>query len=115
MKITELLEGSSEEDVLIKMAAALTQIASRVKDTGTNSKMSLTALINILNGIGVHITDKEFRDVVAAPPLNSIIAGVEGDKVTFIGQRGETSDSVKPDQSTATLEKMAKRAASKRD
>lgn len=115
MKIIELLEDTSTESLLIKLSAALNQIGSRVIDTGANSKMSLTALLNILNGMGIYITDREFRDLVAAPPVNSIIANIEGDKVTFMGQRKDTSDSVKPEQSTATLEKMAKRAASKRD
>lgn len=115
MKITELLEDKSKKDLLIKLSAALNQIGSRVIDTGANSKMSLTALIKILNSMGIHITDKEFRDMVTVPPVSSVIAGVEGDKVTFIGQRPDTNDAVKPEQSTATLEKMAKRAASKRD
>jgi hypothetical protein len=53
--------------------------------------------------------------MAANPPLNNTIASIKGDGVTFIGQRKDTNDAVKPDQSTATLEKMAKRAEKKRD
>lgn len=114
MKIRELFEDSAGGDLSIRLSAAVNQIASRVIDTGTNSKMSLTALLNILNSMGINISEDQFREMVANPPLNNTVASVEGDKVTFIGQRKDTNTAVKPDQSTETLEKMAKRAGEKR-
>ena len=115
MKIRELLEDRSSDDLSLKLSAALNQIASRVIDTGADSKMSLTSILNMLSDLGVHVSEEQFRDMVEEPPVNNVIASIEGDKVTFIGQRKDTGGAIKPDQSTATLEKMAKRATSKRD
>lgn len=93
----------------------MNQIAGRVVDTGTQSPTNITSIINKLSDMGIHISEKQFREMVANDPLKNIVANVSGDDVTFIGQRKETSSAIKPDQSTATLEKMAKRAADKRD
>lgn len=113
MKIMELLEDNSE-GLSLSLSAAINQIASRVIDTGSNSKMSLTALLNKLNELGINISEQQFRDMVDNPPLNNTIASVEGDKVTFIGQRKDANNVIKTDQTTSTLEKMAKRATNKR-
>lgn len=115
MKIRELLEDKSDDDLSLRLSAILNQIASRVIDTGSDSRMSLTALLNKLSEFGINITDQQFRDMVDNEPLNNVIADIKGDDVTFIGQRKDTTKAVKPDQSTATLEKMAKRAEKKRD
>lgn len=115
MKIRELLaEDADQGEDVVKLYAILSQIAARIKDTGSNSPMSLTAILEILNQAGLNLTDDQFREMYVKPPLDGIISGVEGDNVTFTGQRKETSPSIKPDQSTATLEKMAKRAEKKR-
>lgn len=115
MKIRELLaEDADPGEDMLKLYAILSQIAGRIKDTGSDSPMSLTAILDILNESGLNITDEQFREMYVNPPLSGVIAGVEGDDVTFVGQRKETSAAIKPDQSTATLEKMAKRAEKKR-
>lgn len=113
MKIRELLEDKSDDDLSLRLSAILNQIASRVIDTGSDSRMSLTSLLNKLSELGINLTDQQFRDMVDGEPLNNVIAAIKGDDVTFIGQRKDTSKAVKPDQSTATLEKMAKRAGKK--
>ncbi len=115
MKIRELFEDESSEDLSLKLSAAMNQIASRVIDTGSKSKMNLTAILNMLHEMGINVSEQQFREMVVNDPLKNIVANVEGDDVTFIGQRKETSTSIKPNQSTDTLEKMAKRAANKRD
>lgn len=114
MKIREIFEDKSADDLSLKLSAAVNQIAGRVIDTGSNTAMSLTALVNMLADMGLNISEKQFREMVVNPPLKNTVASVEGDKVTFIGQRKDTNSVVKPDQTTATLEKMAKRASDKR-
>lgn len=114
MKIREIFEDKSADDLSLKLSAAVNQIAGRIIDTGSNSKMSLTSLLNILNSMGINVSEQQFREMVTNPPLKNTIASVEGDKVTFIGQRKDTNKAIKPDQTTATLEKMAKRAGDKR-
>ena len=114
MKIRELLEDRSSDDLSLKLSAALNQISSRVIDTGADSKMSLMSILNILSDLGIHVSEEQFRNMVNDEPLNNIVSSVEGDKVTFIGQRKDYGNSIKPDQTTSTLEKMAKRATNKR-
>jgi hypothetical protein len=115
MLIRELLEDiSSEDDLSSDLSAAINLIAGRVIDTNAQKPMSLTSIVNILNNMGMNYSEEQIRDMYTKPPLNSTIANIEGDNVTFLGQRKETSNAVKPDQSTATLEKMAKRAEKKR-
>lgn len=111
MKIQDLLEDDAGVNLPLRLGAAVNQVASRFIETGSDTPMSLTALLNLLNKMGVNISEKQFRDSVASEPLKNIVASVQGDQVTFIGQRVDSSGSVKPDQSTKTLEKMAKRAA----
>lgn len=115
MKIRELFEDNSSTELSLKLSAALNQIAGEVISQGSNTRMSLTAIRNKLNDLGINVSEKQLRDMAANPPLNNTIASIKGDGVTFIGQRKDTNDAVKPDQSTATLEKMAKRAEKKRD
>lgn len=113
MKIRELLESEGIDDFKLSISAIVNQIASRVKDTGANQPVNIDVLVDALNSEGYHITAEQLRDMYDSPPLNNSIANIEGDDVIFKGQRAETSDAVKPDQSTSTLEKMAKRAAKK--
>lgn len=113
MKIKELFEDSSLDELKLELSAAVNQIASRVKDTGANKPVNINVVLDVLSDLGIHLTDKQLRNMYNQPPLNNIISNIAGDDVVFIGQRAETSDTVKPDQSTSTLEKMAKRAAKK--
>lgn len=113
MLIRELFEDESE-DLSLKLSAIVNQIAGRVIDTGSDTPMSLTSLLNKLSDAGINLTDQQFRDMSESEPLNNIVANVAGDEVTFIGQRKDKSAAVDTDKSSATLEKMAKRAEKKR-
>ena len=54
--------------------------------------------------------------MIKNPPLKNIIANVQGDRVVFKGEEQETDDNlaVDQDETSDTLEKMAKRAEKKR-
>lgn len=115
MKISELFESASADSLKLKLSAIVNQIASRYIDTGANKPMSLEALLSKLSDLGINISEQQFREMVKDEPLKNTIANVSGDKVTFLGQQGKSSESIKPNQSTSTLEKMAKRAEKKRE
>lgn len=120
MKIRDLLneDGSDRmSELSIKLSAILNQIASRVADTGANKPMSVTSLVKLLNNSGLPVTVRKLKDMVddEDPLVANTIARIEGDDVTFIGQSAEQSGAMDVDQTTGTLEKMAKRATSKRD
>lgn len=114
MKIIELLEDNSSKELSLRLSGAINQIAGEIISQGSNTKMSLDAIRNKLNDLGINVSEKQLRDMADNAPLNNTIASIKGDKVTFIGQRKDTNDAIKPDQSTETLEKMAKRAEKKR-
>jgi hypothetical protein len=117
MKLFELFEDSRSENesMKLKLSGIVNQIASSYIDTGAKKPMSLTSLIDKLNHAGFSFSEKQMREMVKNPPLSNTIASIAGDKVVFLGQDGESSEAIKPDQSTATLEKMAKRAEKKRN
>jgi hypothetical protein len=116
VKIRELLESASADDTeMSRLTSILSQIHGRLADTGAKSKISLSSLLDKLSDGGVNLTAKQFRDMVEEEPLKNLIANVSGDQVVFLGQGKDKSDAMDPDQSTHTLEKMAKRAEKKRD
>lgn len=114
MKIRELFEDSESDDLKLSLSSVVNQIKSTYKDTGAKKGMSLKSLIDLLAERGHNFTEDQFREMVKSSPLKNSIASISGDTVTFLGQDRESSDAFKPDQSTKTLEKMAKRAEKKR-
>ena len=116
MKISELLleDESSSIDQQTKLMAALYQIAGRIEDTDADTPVSLKSVLGMLSELGINLSRDQFTSMVSQEPLNNIIANVQGDNVVFLGQSTESSGAMKPDQDTATLEKMAKRAGNLR-
>ena len=100
-----------------KLTGIVSQIHGRMGDTGSEEPYSLKALLNILGNRGIHVTDEQFRSMVGQPPLNNLIANVQGDRVIFKGHEGSDlgSSVEEPDDTTDTLKKMASRAEKKRD
>lgn len=116
VRIKELLEDVSSvtDETKLKLSGILNTLRNRVIQTGSNTPEKLDSIIKIINNSGTPLDDSQFRDMVAHPPLNNIVAKVAGNNVYFIGQREQTNDVVKPSQQTDTLEKMAKKAVKTR-
>jgi hypothetical protein len=116
MRLHELFEDSTgEESVNLRITGVLSHILGRIEDTDTQSKMSVDSLIQKLADVGVSISPKELMDKYKEPPFSEFIANVSGNDVVFLSQNDTGGDAVAPDDSTGTLEKMAKRASKKRD
>lgn len=113
MKIREIFEDYESSDSLrVNLTGILSQIRGRIEDTGANKTISLDALLNKLQDAGITLSKRQFIDMIDDVPLKKIIANVSGNKVVFMGQSDdEETDSLDPEQSTKTLEKMAKRAS----
>jgi hypothetical protein len=111
--------GVTSDDVStmkIKMVGLIRHLYGRIQDTGTTEPYKLTALLSMLGENGIHLSAEQFRDMVQEPPLSNMISNVRGNTVVFKGQRDEPdSDLEAPDETTDTLDRMAKRAADKRD
>lgn len=113
--ISEITDGDVNS-LQVKLVGIITQLHGRIVDTGTHKPYSLTALLNLLKENGINLSPSQFREMTQSPPLSNLIANVKGNDVIFMGQNDvESSEVEAPDASTDTLDRMAKRAADKRD
>ena len=115
MKLRELFEdvapADSADELRVKLVGVLSQLRGRIQDTGANSKITLKAVLSKLRESGITLTAEQLRDMISQPPLKNIIANITGDEVVFKGQTQSDTAAIDAEQSDATLEKMAKRAA----
>lgn len=112
MLLYEFVEDNTD---MIVLTGVVSQIYNRIKDTGFDKKYSLDALLNTLSDRGIDLDREKFIEMVKHQPLKNLIANVEGDSVVFKGESSEDSENVDMDDTTGTLEKMAKRAEKKRE
>lgn len=99
----------------VKLTGIISQLHGRLNDTATKEPLSLKSLLSILNKNGISLSSEQFRNMIKSEPLSNLIADVKGDDVIFKGDEMPDSDVESPDQTTDTLDKMAHRAAKKRD
>jgi hypothetical protein len=111
--------GVTQDDVMsmkIRMVGLIQHLYGRIKDTVSTKPYTLTALLAMLSDNNINLSAEQFREMVKEPPLSNMISNVRGNHVIFRGQRDEPdSDLEAPDETTDTLDRMAQRAADKRD
>ena len=111
MRITEVQTPSIDSG---KLAALAQFMLGRAQDTDAKKTISIQAFLNLAHGMGISLTADQLRTLIQQPPLNNIIANVEGDDATgtvvFRGAEAVT-DTMNVDQARATVDSMAKRAA----
>lgn len=112
MLLYEFIEDNTD---MIVLTGVVNQIYNRIKDTGFDKKYSLDALLNTLSDRGLDLDREKFIELTQHQPLKNLIANVEGDKVVFKGESSDDSENTDMDNTTGTLEKMAKRAEKKRE
>lgn len=110
-----IIEGIVDDSMQVKLIGIISQLHGRLKDTATKKPFSLTSLLSLLRSENISVSEKQFRDMIKSPPLSNLIADVKGNDVIFMGDDSPKSDMENPDQTTDTLDKMAHRAAKKRD
>jgi hypothetical protein len=117
MRVYELFESDFEDDDPLRVAttAALAQIKADIDDSAYKGKFTVKALLNKLRDNGVKITHAQLLEIVKEEPWSNMIANVKGDKVKFKGEPDEHTDSEEPDDTSSTMDKMAKRAAKKQE
>ena len=95
--------------------AALTQfLIGRAQDTNAPKTISTQAFLKLARDMGISLGQSQLAAMASQPPLSELISNVEPDKITFKGAEPEVDDSdMNPDQARATVDKLAKRAASK--
>lgn len=97
-------------DVDTTKLAALSQfLLGRAQDTDAARTISTDAFIKLAANMGISVTPDRLADLIQQPPLNNIIANLEGDTVTFQGAEVVPA-AMTVDQARQTVDAMAKRA-----
>jgi hypothetical protein len=92
-----------------KLAAVAQFLLGRAEDTDAALTISTDAFIRLASNMGISITPDRLADLIKQPPLNNIIANVEGDTITFQGA-DVVPAAMTVDQARQTVDSMAKRA-----
>jgi len=94
--------------------AALTQfLIGRVQDTASQKPFSVAAYIGLANNLGIALTPEKFQEMSQTPPLNAMIANIEGDKIIWRNQDTETDAGMPVDRARDIVAGMAKNQARK--
>ena len=92
-----------------KLAAVAQFLLGRAEDTDAARTISTAAFIKLASNMGISITPDRLADLIQQPPLNNIIANIEGDTITFQGA-DVVPAAMTVDQARQTVDSMAKRA-----
>lgn len=113
MLIFEVEQPNASPDA--EKLAALTQfLIGRATNTGAAKTISTQAYLQLAQNMGISLSQSQLASMSQQTPLSALISNVEPDKITFKGAEPEVDDSdMNTDQARATVDKMAKRAASK--
>ena len=105
MRIQEVADGSD-----IAQLTALSQfLLGRAEDTDAAKTISTDAFVKLAANMGISITRDRLADLIQQPPLNNIIADVQGNNITFRGAEVQPAG-MTVDQARLTVDNMAKRA-----
>jgi hypothetical protein len=92
-----------------KLAAVAQFLLGRAEDTDAAKTISTAAFIKLASNMGISITSDRLANLIQQPPLNNIIANIEGDTITFQGA-DVVPVAMTVDQARQTVDTMAKRA-----
>ena len=101
-------EVASDVDTT-KLAALSQFLLGRAQDTDAAKTISTDAFVKLAANMGISITPDRLADLIQQPPLNNIIANMEGDTITFRGAEVQPAG-MTVDQARQTVDAMAKRA-----
>lgn len=96
-----------------KLAAIGQFLLGRADDTGAKKTISVDTFLGLARDMGIALSASQLRDMAQEPPLNNIIADIQGNEIIFQGSEEYvpgSDDTMTTDQARATVDKMAKRA-----
>ena len=111
-----IFEIDDNDPLRVKLTAIVSQLRSEIKKSWFKKPYSLKGMISRLRDQGIAFSEQQFRDMAEQEPLSNLVANVDGDTITFRGtSTDDDNDAIAPGPESKTLEKMASRAADKRD
>lgn len=112
--VFEADEFDEDDPLRIATAAVLSQIKADIEDSDYNNKFTVKALLRKLKDNGVNISHSQLLELVKEEPWSNLITDIKGDEgVKFKGEPDEDLSGEEPDETSGTMDKMAKRAAKK--
>jgi len=109
MRINEVETQNANPEKLLALSQFL---LDRAKDESAVKKISTDAFLNIAQGMKINLTADQLTRLAQQEPLNNVIASINNGEIIFKG--GEVpADDMSVDKARDTVNKMAKRAASK--
>ena len=114
MLIREIMEASGEEIAKNAQVVAVAQlIADRTEDADSESKMSTSAFVAILNDMGLPFSIESLMDLVQMGTLSAVISDVNQDEIFFKGQNEIEPEAMDVDTAHDVVNDMAKRNMNK--
>jgi len=109
-----LLELSDSDPQNLRLLALSKFLLGRSQDTDAEKTIGLGTFLSLANNMDISLTADSLKNLVQTPPLNAVIANVEGDaesgRVIFKGADQAPNDTMNVDQARQTVDQMAKRA-----
>ena len=115
MRVYELFEDDEfkGDPLQVTVTAVLSQIKSEIEDTGYTDEITTQALIRRLKENGINMSIADLIEVSKQEPWCNLLANVSAHKVVFKGDAEADGDSVDPDETSSTLDRMADRSKKK--
>lgn len=101
------------QDPSVQKLAAIGQfLLKRAEDTAAVKPYSVDAFLDLARENGINIDRERLLTLAVQPPLNNIIANIEGENIIWKGSENTTPDgeTMSQDQARKKVNQMAKRA-----
>jgi hypothetical protein len=97
-----------------KLAALSQFLLGRADDTDAKKTISVKSFLQLAANQGISLTQQRLQELSQQPPLSNIIAAVEDDTGNVVFKGGDTEKpEMTVDKAQDTVDKLAKRAASR--
>ena len=95
---------------IARLSALAQFLHGRVKDTDSKKPLSVETFIDLAGNLGISLTAEKFREMIQTPPLNSMIANVEGDNIVWRDQEDIPDTTMTRDRARDIVSGMAQQA-----
>ena len=104
-----ICEVAGADGDVTKLTALAQFLLGRAEDTDAAKTISTDAFIKLAANMGISVSADRLNELIVQPPLNNVIARIEGDTIQFQGS-DVVPVTMTVDQARNTVDRMAKRA-----
>jgi hypothetical protein len=105
-----LSEIAEPDPKITRLVTIVNQLKTDVDNGKIKSDWTVDQLLNYFRKYDIIIDKNDLYKMIKKPPLKNAISNIQGDKLVFKGQEGETPDieSTTPDDQKKIVAQMAK-------